>query len=41
VLLRTLSHEDIEGFRGLAGKFGPMKKYANKFLDVLDKYSYN
>ena len=40
VLLRTLSHEDIEGFRKLSGKFGPMKKYADKFLNVLDKYSY-
>ena len=40
VLLRTLSHEDIEGFRGLTGKLGPLRKYTEKFLNILDKYSY-
>ena len=39
ILLRTLSHEDVEQFRRYAGKLGPMKNYANKILNIMDKYS--
>ena len=39
ILLRTLSHEDVEQFRRYAGKLGPMKNYANKILNLMDKYS--
>jgi len=40
ILLRTLSHDDVEGFRGFTTKLGPIKKYADKLLDIVDKYSY-
>ena len=39
VLLRTLSHEDVLEFRKYANKLGPLGKYANKFLNLVDKYS--
>ena len=39
ILLRTLSHEDVEQFRRYASKLGPMKNYANKILNLMDKYS--
>jgi stage V sporulation protein B len=39
VALRTLSHEDVAGFRKFTRKLGPLKDKANKFLDFLDKYS--
>ena len=39
VALRTLSHDDVAGFRKFTRKLGPLRKYANKFLDIIDKYS--
>ena len=39
VALRTLSHDDVAGFRRFSGKLGPLSKYANKLLDIIDKYS--
>ena len=39
VALRTLSHDDVAGFRRFANKLGPLSKYANKLLDIIDKYS--
>lgn len=40
LLLKTLSHDDIRGFRGLTNKLGPFKKYSNRILDIMDKYAY-
>ena len=39
VLLKTLSHDDVDQFRRYASKLGPIKKYANKLLDIVDKHS--
>ena len=39
VALRTLSHDDVAGFRKFTRKLGPLRKYANKLLDIIDKYS--
>ena len=39
VLLRTLSHDDVKEFKRYANKLGPLSKYANKLLDLIDKYS--
>ena len=39
VALRTLSHDDVAGFRRFTGKLGPLRKIANKTLDIIDKYS--
>jgi len=39
VMLRTLSHEDMAGFRRFTRKLGPLKEKTNKHLDFLDKYS--
>ena len=39
VLLRTLSHEDVDEFRKYANKLGPARKYGYKILDIIDKYS--
>ena len=39
VLLRTLSHDDVLEFRRYANKLGPLSKFANKILNIVDKYS--
>ena len=39
ILLKTLSHEDVLEFRKYASKLGPVRKYANKILDIVDKHS--
>ena len=39
VLLKTLSHDDVVEFRRYANKLGPIAKYANKLLDIIDKRS--
>ena len=40
IVLRTLSHDDVRGFRRFTAKLGPIEKYANKVLDIIDRYSY-
>lgn len=40
LLLRTLSHEDIVGLRKLTVKLGSLKKYSDKILNLIDKFSY-
>ncbi|AMK16234.1 flippase [Methanobrevibacter olleyae] len=39
VALRTLSHDDVVGFRRFTTKLGPIRKYVNKLLDIIDRYS--
>ena len=39
VLLKTLSHDDVKEFRRYANKLGPLSKYANKLLNVIDRHS--
>ena len=39
IALKTLSHEDVDGFRKFTPKLGPLKKYADKILNIIDKYS--
>jgi stage V sporulation protein B len=39
ILLKTLSHDDVVEFRRYANKLGPIAKYANKLLDIIDKRS--
>ena len=39
ILLKTLSHDDVSEFRKYASKLGPVKKYANKLLDIVDRHS--
>ena len=41
LVLKTLSHDDVVQFRGFASKFGPLSKFANKFLDFADKFTNN
>lgn len=40
IVLRTLSHEDVAAFRKYTHKLGPIKGFANKILNFVDKYSY-
>ena len=35
----SLSHDDVVEFRRYANKLGPISKYANKLLDIIDKHS--
>ncbi|AMK15870.1 flippase [Methanobrevibacter olleyae] len=38
ILLKTLSHRDIEKFKELSKKLGPLKKYCHTLLNTIDKY---
>ena len=40
VLLKTFTHQDIEGLRRLFEKAGPLSKYFNRVFDLMDRYSY-
>ena len=39
LLLRTLSLDDINQFRGFADKLGPLSNFTHKFLDFTEKYA--
>ncbi len=39
LVLRTLSKDDVNQFRGLADKLGPLSNFTNKVLDFTEKYT--